>query len=100
MLEWEFDVAIEGKNVQHVIKPKNKWWSLISELGDKSVIMQKFGGKIVIFQKVGWWIILMNVNIKWVKFAIIDQERREDYLKREKKKIVEWSAKLRYFAPR
>ena len=49
MLEWEFDVAIEGKNVQHVIKPKNKWWSLISELGDKSVIMQKFGGKIVIF---------------------------------------------------
>ena len=100
MLEWEFDVAIEGKNVQHVIKPKNKWWSLISELGDKSVIMQKFGGKIVIFQKVGWWIILMNVNIKWVKFAIIDQERREDYLKRGKEKIVEWIAKLRYFAPR
>ena len=100
MLEWEFDVAIEGKNVQHVIKPKNKWWSLISELGDKSVIMQKFGGKIVIFQKVGWWIILMHVNIKWVKFAIIDQERREDYLKRGKEKIVEWSAKLRYFAPR
>ena len=89
MLEWEFDVAIEGENVQHVIKPKNKWWSLISELGDKSVIMQKFGGNIVIFQKVGWWIILINVNIKWVKFAIIDQERREDYLKRGKEKVVE-----------
>ena len=89
VLKWEFDIAIEGKNVQHVIKPKNKWWSLISELRDKNVIMQKFGGKIVIFQKVGWWIILINVNIKWVKFTIIDQERREEYIKRGKEKIVE-----------
>ncbi len=89
MLEWEFDVAIEGKSVQHAVKPKNKWWSLISELGDKSVIMQKFGGKIVIFQKFGWWIILINVDFKRVKFAIIDQERREEYIKRGKEKIVE-----------
>ena len=39
MLEWEFDVAIEGKNDQHVIKHKNKGWSLISEPWGKNVIM-------------------------------------------------------------
>ena len=41
------------------------------------------------FQKVGWWIILINVDFKRVKFAIIDQERREEYIKRGKEKIVE-----------
>ena len=39
MLEWEFDVAIEGKNVQNVIKHKNKRWSLNSEPWGKNVIM-------------------------------------------------------------
>ena len=47
MLEWEFDVAIEGKSDQHVIKHKNKGWSLIPEPRGKSVNMQKFRGKIV-----------------------------------------------------
>ena len=39
MLEWEFDVAIEGKNDQHVIKHKKIGWSLIYELWGKSVNM-------------------------------------------------------------
>ena len=51
MLEWEFDVAIEGKSDQHVIKHNNKGWSLISEPRGKSVHMQKFRGKIVILPK-------------------------------------------------
>ena len=51
MLEWEFDVAIEGKNDQHVIKHKKIRWSLISEPLGKSANMQKFRGKIVILPK-------------------------------------------------
>ena len=35
MLEGEFDVAIEGKSVQHVVKHKNKVWNLMFELGTK-----------------------------------------------------------------
>ena len=64
MLEWEFDVSIEGKNVQHAIKHKNKGWSLISELWGKSVNMQKFRGKIVILKKLESRAVLMNVSIK------------------------------------
>ena len=45
MLEWEFDVAIEGKNDQHVIKHKKIGWSLISEPWGKSANMQKFRGQ-------------------------------------------------------
>ena len=52
MLEWEFDVAIEGKNDQHVIKHNNKGWSLVSEPRGKSVIMQKFRGQNGNFAKV------------------------------------------------
>ena len=39
MLECEFDVVIEGKNDQYVIKYKNKGWILISEFRGKSVNM-------------------------------------------------------------
>ena len=45
MLEWEFDVAIEGKNDQHVIKHKKIGWSLISKPWGKSANMQKFRGQ-------------------------------------------------------
>ena len=70
MLEWEFDVAIEGKNDQHVIKHKNKGWSLIPEPRGKSVNMQKFRGKIVIFPKYDFgsiWImwVLIRLYFKW-----------------------------------
>ena len=64
MLEWEFDVAIEGKSDQHVIKHKNKGWSLIPEPRGKSVIMQKFRGKSVIFLKFVLNAVLINVCIK------------------------------------
>ena len=64
MLEWEFDVAIEGKNDHHVIKHKNKGWSLIPEPRGKSVIMQKFRGKNVILPKFVLNAVLMNVCIK------------------------------------
>ena len=64
MLEWEFDVAIEGKNDQHVIKHKNKGWSLIPEPRGKSVIMQKFKGKNVILPNFVLNAVLMNVCIK------------------------------------
>ena len=64
MLEWEFDVAIEGKSDQHVIKHKNKGWSLIPEPRGKSVIMQNFRGKNVILLKFVLNAVLMNVCIK------------------------------------
>ena len=70
MLEWEFDVAIEGKNDKHVIKHKKIGWSLIYELWGKSVSMQKFRGKIVIFPKYDFgsiWImwVLIRLYFKW-----------------------------------
>ena len=89
MLEGEFDVSIEGKSVQNVVKHKNKVWNLIFELGDKNVIMQKFRGKIVIFIKFESKLVLINVNIKQAQFAVIDQERREINLNRGKEKIVD-----------
>ena len=87
MLEWEFDVAIEGKNVQHVIKHKNKGWSLISEPWGKNVIMQKFRGKIIILKKLESRAVLINVSIKWVKFAILDQEERKSRLDKGNNKV-------------
>ena len=45
MLEWEFDVAIEGKNDQHVIKHNKIGWSLIFEPWGKSENMLKFRGQ-------------------------------------------------------
>ena len=45
MLECDFDIAIEGKNDQHVIKHKKIGWSLISEPWGKSANMQKFRGQ-------------------------------------------------------
>ena len=45
MLECEFDVVIEGKNDQHVIKHKKIGWSLIYEPWGKSANMQKFRGQ-------------------------------------------------------
>ena len=70
MLEWEFDVAIEGKNDQNVIKHKKIGWSLIYELWGKSVNMWKFRGKTVIFQKYDFgsiWImwVLIRLYFKW-----------------------------------
>ena len=70
MLEWEIDVAIEGKSDQHVIKHNNKGWSLIPEPKGKSVNMQKFRGKIVIFPKYDFgsiWImwVLIRLYFKW-----------------------------------
>ena len=41
MLEWEFVVAIQGKNDQHVIRHKKIGWSLIFEPWG----MQKFRGQ-------------------------------------------------------
>jgi len=64
MLEWEFDVAIEGKSDHHVIKHKNKGWSLIPEPRGKSVNMQKFRGKIVIFPKFELRTVLNSTLIK------------------------------------
>ena len=65
MLEWEFDVAIEGKNDQHLTKHNNFGKKkLIFELWGKSVNMQMFRGKIVILQKVESRIVLINLNIK------------------------------------
>ena len=51
--------------------------------------MQKFRGKIVILSKVESRIILINVNIKQAKFAIIDQERRGINLDKGKEKIMD-----------
>ena len=70
MLEWEFDVSIEGKNDQHVIKHKKIGWILIYEIWGKSVNMQKFRGKTVIFQKYDFgsiWImwVLIRLYFKW-----------------------------------
>ena len=64
MLEWEFDVSIEEKSYQNVIKHKNKVWSLIPEPRGKSVIKQKFRGKSVILLKFVLNAVLMNVCIK------------------------------------
>ena len=64
MLECEFDVVIEGKNDQHVIKHKKVGWSLIFEPWGKSANMQKFRGKNVILPKFVLNDVLMNVCIK------------------------------------
>ena len=68
MLEWEFDVSIEGKNDQHVIKNKKIGWSLISKPWGKSANMQKFRGQNKIFKNmifgpvwIVWLIIRLNV---------------------------------------
>ena len=53
MLECEFDVAIEWKNDQHVIKHKKIGWSLNYEPWGKSANMWKFRGKNIILQKLG-----------------------------------------------
>ena len=64
MLEQEFDVAIEGKNDQHVIKHKKIGWGLIYEPWGKSVNMWKFRGKMVILPKFVLGAVLTSVCIK------------------------------------
>ncbi len=64
MLEWEFDVAIEGKSVHHVVKHKNNVWNLIFEPRDVNGNIQKFRGKIVILPKFESRTVLINVSTK------------------------------------
>ena len=64
MLECEFDVAIKGKNDQHVIKHKEIGRGLIYEPWGKSVNMQKFRGKIVVFPKFELRTVLNSTLIK------------------------------------
>ena len=64
MIECEFDVVIEGKNDQHVIKHKKIGWSLNYEPWGKSANMWKCRGKNVILPKFGSRTVLINVSIK------------------------------------
>ncbi len=53
----------------------------------KNVIMLKFRGKIVILPKLESGAVLINVSIKWIKFAILDQEERNSRLDKGKNKV-------------